>query len=173
MKTWLWLEDQPNTVEGIKTYFSKFNWEIRPFHTPAELINFLIGIKKKSPNDLKDMRLILDVLLPAQPILTCPSDWCGGKEPLFIQTEQGYDAGFVFFEKIIMYENAWVPPPPVIFLTVMPVTDPVIEQRLNNLRLKWSNAHGVSPEAAHIEWLRKWDADEKSLERLLKSWGEI
>lgn len=176
MINWLWLEDQKNTVADLLNEVEQANLNVKFFQNPSEMINYILD-KRKKDNILKNMGLILDVLLPGQEYITSPAEWLSGTEPIFYPTKNGYDAGLVFYEKVIMNINQqeevkplWSPPPPVLFLTVLHTEHENIEQRINKLKFEWGKINKVEPDKVLVRWVRKWDATNGRLVKLLKEW---
>lgn len=180
MKKWLWLEDQPATVSDLKFTLSKIlQLPIEMFFEPASLINELVKLKIEGGQKLQEVGLILDVLLSAQRYIICPSKWSGRKDESYSTQHGGYDAGLLLYEKLVLGLNIsktpiWNPPPPVIFLTVIPAEyQEAPQKRLSNIKEEWSRANGVEVHAAQVTWLRKWDADEAKLREIFTAWGEL
>jgi hypothetical protein len=178
MRDWLWLEDQQATVEDLKDILvNQLKLKMKMIQTPSELINYLINARQNR-SDLSKIGLILDVLLAAQRYIVCPSEWTGDKSPLYFQTQDGYDAGVLFYEKFVLGLNLsktpfWSPPPPVLFLTVLHTDFKETEQRLERIRLEWAKLNNVSQELSKVKWLRKWDANFNSFQDIFREWGEL
>jgi hypothetical protein len=171
-KTWLWLEDEFRTIQDI---VAKFPLNYKQFNTVGALIDFLIIEKQKER--LKDYGLILDVLLKGNQYIYLPTEWNHASKIPYIKTEMGYDVGVVFYEELIMnksnnWEPIWNPPPPIIFLTVIPF-DPQMEIRINEIKIAWGNTHHIEAEFAKVKWVRKWDVEYQDSEfyQLLNEWG--
>jgi hypothetical protein len=178
MKKWLWLEDQISTVEDLRSTLTKLGLSMDLYQTPSQLIDYLVDIKISYPDQLKNIGLILDVMLTAQRYITCPVKWYGGEQPLYLPTQDGYDAGLIFYEKLILgidisKKPLWNPPPPVLFLTVLHTDFKDTEQRLEVIRTEWARAYSIKPEQARVKWLRKWEANLDTLKEIFKEGEEL
>jgi hypothetical protein len=142
--------------------------------------NQLVAWKKDDSDQLSKVGMILDVLLMGQRFITCPKEWCGGDETKFMQTQDGYDAGLIFYEKIVMNYGGdtdkpkWPgKPPPVVFLTVLLDTTPEIESRLGELQRKWAEIHQVEEKQARVHWINKWDPNPgERIVTLISDWND-
>lgn len=179
MRTWLWLEDQYATVSDIESALSKASISVRHFRTPSELVDQLIAWKNTDPSLLESVGLILDVLLMGQRFITCPRQWCGEEETRHWQTANGYDAGLLFCEKLVMNMGGksgkphWMKPPPIIFLTIINTMAADLEQRYYAIRERWAQAHDVETTAAKVKWIGKWQSDPgQELVEALRKWEQ-
>lgn len=173
-RTWLWLEDQPNTTEDIRHLFDKLGLTIETFKTPSELTDFLIK-KKKDISFFKNIGFIIDVLMIGTPYIICPQEWCGGDKTDYYSTNGGYDAGLLFYEKLIIERRSseiLELPPPAIFLTILHTSFSDVENRLNILKDNWAKEYKITLDNAKIAWVRKWDAKE-DLIKVFEKWREL
>ena len=170
---WLWLEDELSSVQDIAANLPSNK---KTFNSIGELLNYLI--EKKIEKNLLEYGLILDVLIKGNDFLFSPSQWNKSSNDKYIKTEEGRDAGIKFYEELIMnksngWKPFWTPPPPVIFLTVMPFDDKILK-RLQEIKMAWGSFYNVNPDKARVKWIRKWDVEYEDSEfyKLLKEWGK-
>ena len=171
---WIWLDDEPTTISDIRAIQGLPKFEL--FTSLDSLISFLINCKNQ--NQLSEYGLILDVMLKKNLYITIPTEWSGESELKMYKTNDGYDAGLVFYEKAILYKTKepgtwWSPPPPVIFLSVMTLSTSIPE-RLNLIKQEWSanQTTPCNPSDAKVRWIRKWETEDKESEfiKLLNKW---
>jgi len=166
IKKWLWLEDQEDSVDDIAQTLEKAEFCIEQCSTPGKLINRLVeSAQTDLCNELETTGVILDVLLMGQQYITCPKDWCDGNEDEFFHTKNGYDAGLLLYEKVILpfhpNQRCWKDgPPPVVFLTVLHTHYKDIDKRILALKEVWADRHKIDPKDAKVYWIRKWEVRE-------------
>ncbi len=159
--TWLWLEDEPNSVNDIEMKFRQQNISYIKLQNYNDLFNKLVSIKNESK--LKNYGLIIDIMIWGTPIIVTPHEWHDNpdKKHIYHHATPKY-SGVVFYEKVILEDGKafWFPPPPVLFLSSM-YPDDELEHRIKNIKIKYAaNLNdGSSPEDAKIKFVRKWEFD--------------
>lgn len=171
IKTWLWLEEAPTTVSDIAYLLTSKGVKTLGFSNPGDLVSFLIREKQKG---LQDYGLIIDVMIKGAQFISAPNSWTGDDSKIN-RTENGYDAGIVFIEQIVLNKDGgwhpfWNNPlPPIIFITTLTEDDEVL-QRILDIKQAWAKQMGGNTEDAKIVWWRKWDLDVDQYIKLMKEW---
>jgi hypothetical protein len=165
MKTVLWLDDDFTTVSVIKTKSidNKF-FDFHYFNNIASLIDFLLCYMKDAESSIvNNLIFVLDVNLKGHEYIFCPKSWFGDHERYF-KTNKGYDAGLVFYEKMVACDTlncapVIYPMPPVVFLSVMS-SEAGFQERVEFLKVLYAQSHKQSIEFSKVKWMTKWDVDE-------------
>jgi hypothetical protein len=178
--SWLWLEDEPATVSDVLTsVFEKLNLKLRKFTSIGELMDYLIQIRGKDPSELLNIGLILDIMIKGAYFVSVPNEWSHGSSINHYKTNMGYDAGIIFYEKVILNLDGikstdkapyWNPPPPVIFLTVL--AKEKISDEINIIKNKWAHYNNVVQSESKVEYLDKWSVDEILIRELINFWNK-
>jgi hypothetical protein len=164
---WLWLEDEAETVadlmEGLRD-----KARVRAFHHIPELTRHLRKIRRDVEAGQIRIGLILDVMITGAPRILRPAGWVESmKEEDVLATNDGYEAGLVFYEKMVLGEDGARavihPPPPVLFLTVMHKDSSDIQGILTRIMQKWAKCAGTETRNAKVSFLTKWEVDPSSL----------
>jgi hypothetical protein len=158
IKKWLWVDDQPSTTEDFQTQLRTSGISYELFQNPDKLNWYITNFKQKKLS-LAEFGLILDINLTGFNYITCPKEWSTEEKTIFWQTNKGYDAGLIYYEKVILGkpENPyWNPLPPVIFLTVVDTGYIVAENRLQELKHFWQKINNKN--YSNVIWIKKWDA---------------
>ena len=160
MKTWFWLEDLPNTVTDLDAAMvriaRKHGAIIERFEAIPTLQERLLQLSHDTADALREAILILDVMLGGHLFVDCPQEW-GEQAPERYRTNNGYDAGLVFYERLVLDHplEPWKgQPPPVVFLTAREFQQ-AQEQDLERLRTKWAEAWKVKVDSAKVRWITK------------------
>lgn len=175
-RQWLWLEDQQETVADFKYQVESKVVEI--FRRPNDLMLELLKRQREDRLGTEPLGLLLDVMLINHPSIAVPGVWHGGDKIAYFPTQRnGYDAGVVFYEKVILAHPTMdnppiLPPPPVIFLTVVQQDFQGLEGRLEGIRTQWAKQRGVDSSIAKVAWIQKWNAQGTKLVDVIAGWDE-
>lgn len=174
-RQWLWLEDQQETVADFRHQVES-KVSISLFRRPNDLMLELVRRQREGLLEVEPLGLLLDVMLINHPSIAVPGVWHGGEKISYFTTQRnGYDAGVVFYEKVILRHPSMespplLPPPPVIFLTVVQQNFQGLEGRLEGIRAKWASEHGIDPSRAQVAWFQKWNAQGVKLVDMIAKW---
>jgi len=165
---WLWLDDQPNTVDDIYRELKSNDIRVERFQNPAQLTNYLI----KNRDNLDDFGLILDIMLQGQKLITIPKEWSNEDDNKYkVAHGMGHDAGLLFYEEMVLGLSDgklyWENPPPVLFMTVIDNRTTSFDNRLYNIKEKWGGYHKLDDiSKAKVSWERKWERKSKFIDIL-------
>lgn len=176
---WLWLEDKPDSVRDIDNIFHNNNMEIiATFKTPNSLTKYIIK-QIHEPNFIKNYGLIIDCQLLNQDYIIVPPELVKNNTNTLFRKTTGNcnDTGILYYEQVIMGmgikngEAVWNPYPPVLFISIIEENFANITDRLKFIRAKWANVHKIDdPEKSKVQWISKWQIDNKYLSNLLTQW---
>lgn len=169
MKTWFWLEDLQDTVSDLERVIMKVASEqhvtVEHFENISELQERLLLLSKSEPDTLGDSLLILDVMLGGHTYIDCPKEWSGTESTRF-RTREGYDAGLVFYEGLVLKHplKSWREcPPPVVFLTARQA-DQEERQHLDRICEAYAKSCGIDEEQTKVRWISKGESNSTSAE---------
>jgi hypothetical protein len=171
IKTWLWLEEAPTTVSDIAYLLISKGVKTLRFSNPGDLVSFII---KEKPKGLENYGLLIDIMIQGAQFISAPNSWTGGESKIN-RTENGYDAGIVFIEQIVLNKDGgwnpfWNNPlPPIIFITTLTEDDEQL-QRIIAIKQAWAKQMGCSIEDSKIAWWRKWELNTEKYVTLIKEW---
>jgi hypothetical protein len=156
--TIIWLEDNLTSVQKYTTFvIENMNVNLLQFSTVSQLTKYLNLLKENNSEILSNLLLILDVM--ATDCYTIPSPIELGENNKVFGTDNGIDAGLVFYEKYILEIGSQENPkfcPPVIFFSAKKVDNDIIK-RLDIIKTYFSKSHKVSMDNCKIKWLTKGD----------------
>ena len=131
-------------------------------------------VREKREHYSRRIGLILDLMIAGAAAVVRPSQSRGALPKAMFRTNNGYDAGLVYYEKIILGERGTedgliYPPPPVIFCSVIHQESAEILSRLFKIRERWASDNGVPIAEAKVMFARKWDFSGESMLDLIRA----
>ena len=158
--TWLVLDPGSKDDPTIRERLRDSNLHCAEFSQPQELTSFLI--EQKRQGKLSSYKLMIEPYLPGNPMIFSPREW-NGVNNFAYPTNQSLDAGFVFYENVIMNEShgpIWYPLPDTIFLSYISLFESPVHQRMASIARRWSKINNLGLERAQVRYVNKLDVNE-------------